>query len=145
MMLDTPTATQLSQVIAHVTAPAFLLGAVAAFISVLISRMNRIIDRSRALDAIEDDHAKAKLKSDIPRLKRRAALLNRAIYFATIAAIVTSFLVIVAFVCAYLNIPHEYGVGVLFVLSIGLFMASLFDLARESRIALHEYDHVGTS
>jgi hypothetical protein len=30
-----------------VTAPAFLLGAVAAFVSVLISRMNRIIDRSQ--------------------------------------------------------------------------------------------------
>jgi hypothetical protein len=46
MPLHTPTSTQLSQVIAQVTAPAFLLGAVAAFISVLISRMNRIsIDR----------------------------------------------------------------------------------------------------
>ena len=144
-MLDTPTATQLSQVIAHVTAPAFLLSAVAAFISVLISRMNRIIDRSQALNAIENGHAKSKLKSDIPRLKRRAALLNRAIYFATISAIVASFLVIVAFVCAYLHIPHEYGVGVLFVLSVGFFIASLFNLARESRIALHEYDHLSTS
>jgi hypothetical protein len=32
-LLDTPTATQFSQVILHVTAPAFLLGAVAAFAS----------------------------------------------------------------------------------------------------------------
>ena len=38
MPLDTPS-TQLSQVIAQVTAPAFLLGAVAAFISVLIARI----------------------------------------------------------------------------------------------------------
>ena len=37
------------------TAPSFLLGAVAAFISVLIARMNRIIDRSQALNAISDD------------------------------------------------------------------------------------------
>src|SRR5262249_51568527 len=56
MPLDTPTSTQLSQVNAQVTAPAFLLGAVAAFISVLISRMNRIIDRSQALNAIGDDN-----------------------------------------------------------------------------------------
>jgi hypothetical protein len=47
MLSDTPSVTQLSQVIGQVTAPAFLLGAVAAFTSVLISRMNRIIDRSR--------------------------------------------------------------------------------------------------
>ncbi len=69
---DTPTATQLSQVISQVTAPAFLLGAVAAFISVLISRMNRIIDRSQALnDIADDDKVKAPLKADIPRLKAR--------------------------------------------------------------------------
>jgi uncharacterized protein DUF2721 len=59
--------------------PCILLGAVAAFTSVLISRMNRIIDRLQALHAIRDDDAsKAHLKLDIPRLKRRAALLNSA-------------------------------------------------------------------
>jgi hypothetical protein len=53
--VDTPSAAQLSQVIVQVTAPSFLLGAVAAFISVLIARMNRIIDRSQALNAISDE------------------------------------------------------------------------------------------
>jgi ABC-type spermidine/putrescine transport system permease subunit I len=143
---DTPTATQLSQVISQVTAPAFLLGAVAAFVSVLISRMNRIIDRSQALNAIADDHTvKASLKSDIPRLKARAVLLNKAIFFSTISAIVTSLLVIVAFVSAYFNIAHEYGVGFLFVVALSFFTASLVNLARETRIALHEYDHFSSS
>src|SRR5215470_14136865 len=115
-----------SQVIAQVTAPAFLLGAVAAFISVLIARMNRIVDRSQALNAITDDNpGKAELKADIPRLKRRAALLNKSILFAIISAIITSILVIVAFVTAYLNVPHEYGVGLFFVLALGFFTASL--------------------
>jgi hypothetical protein len=59
MPLDAPS-TQLSQVIAQVTAPAFLLGAVAAFISVLIARMNRIVDRSQALNAITDDNPPAR-------------------------------------------------------------------------------------
>lgn len=146
MFQDNPTVTQLSLVITQVTAPAFLLGAVAAFISVLIARMNRIIDRSQALNAIQDsDSAKAQLKSDIPRLKRRAALLNRAILFATISAIVTSLLVIVAFVSAYFNLRHEYGVAVFFVIALGFFTASLVNLAREARIALHEYDHFSSS
>ena len=82
MLPDTPSVTQISQVITQVTAPSFLLGAVAAFTSVLISRMNRIIDRSQALNAISDDDApRAHLKIDIPRLRRRAALLNKAILF----------------------------------------------------------------
>jgi hypothetical protein len=146
LMLETPTTTQLTQVISQVTAPAFLLGAVASFISVLLSRMNRIIDRSQALNAIaDDDKVKSALKSDLPRLKARAALLNRAILYSTIAAIVTAILVIVAFVSAYLAIPHEYGVAVLFILALALFTASLVNLARETRIALHEYDHFGSS
>jgi len=121
MLSDTQSVTQLSQVIGQVTAPAFLLGAVAAFTSVLISRMNRIIDRSQALNAIRDDDAsKAHLKSDIPRLKRRAALLNSAILFSTVSAIITSLLVIVAFVCAFYNMPHEYAVALLFVVALGI-------------------------
>ena len=146
MLPDAPTLSQLSKVISEVTAPAFLLGAVAAFISVLIARMNRIIDRSQALHAIRtDDPAKADLKSDIPRLKQRAALLNKAILFAILSAIVTSLLVIVAFVAAYLNFPHEYGVGVLFVLALSCFTVALTNLARETRIALHEHDYFSSS
>jgi len=142
MALDTPTVTQLSQVITQVTAPAFLLGAVASFTSVLIARMNRIIDRSQALNAIGDDDAsRAHLRLDIPRLKRRAVLLNKSILFATFAAITTSVLVIVAFVCAYFNIAHEFGVGGLFILALVFFTASLVNLARETRIALHDLDH----
>jgi cytochrome bd-type quinol oxidase subunit 2 len=144
MLPETPSVTQLSEVISQVTAPAFLLGAVAAFISVLISRMNRVIERSQALNAIgDDDNVKGHLKSDIPRLKRRAALLNKAILFSTISAIITSFLVIVSFASAYLNVRHEYGW--LFILSLAFFMASLINLAREARIALHEYDHFASS
>src|SRR5262245_22370354 len=142
MLSDTPSVTQLSQVIGQVTAPAFLLGAVAAFTSVLISRMNRIIDRSQALNAIRDDDAsKAHLTLDIPRLKRSAAVLNSAILLSTISRITTSLLVVVPFVCAFYYMPHEYAVAVLFVVALGSFTVSLVYLAREARIALNELDH----
>jgi hypothetical protein len=51
------------------------------------------VDRSQALNAISDDNpGKAQSKADIPRLKRRAALLNKSILFAIISAIITSIL-----------------------------------------------------
>ncbi len=140
--METPSITQLSQIIAQITAPAFLLGAVAAFVSVLIGRMNRIVDRTQALNAIaDDDTSRVRLKSDLPRLKCRAALLNQAILFSTVSAIVTSLLVIVAFATALFNAQHEYGVAVLFVVALGFFTLSLINLAREIRIALDELDH----
>lgn len=137
----TPSLPQLSAIIGSVAAPAFLLGAVAAFISVLISRTNRIIDRSQFLHAIPESDERSYLKTDIPRLKRRAKLLNRAIFHATIAAIVTALLVIVAFVSAMLHLAHEYGVAILFVLALSFFLLSLIGLARELSIGLHDFDH----
>jgi hypothetical protein len=46
MVPDTRSVSQLSHVISQAAAPAFLLGALAAFIAVLISRLNRVIDRT---------------------------------------------------------------------------------------------------
>ena len=42
MITETPSVTHLSQVIAQAVAPAFILGALAALISVLVARLNRI-------------------------------------------------------------------------------------------------------
>jgi Protein of unknown function (DUF2721) len=136
-----PSIDQLSRIIAGVAAPAFLLGAVAAFISVLAARMNRVIERSRFLHGISDE-ARSHLKADIPRLKRRAILLNRATYYSIMCAVVTALLIILAFVSALLHLTHEYGVAVLFVIALSYFLLSLIDFARETRMALHDLDHL---
>jgi hypothetical protein len=142
MLPETPSIEQLSRIIGSVAAPAFLLGAVAAFISVLILRMNRVIDRSQFLHGIAaGDDARSFLKADIPRLKLRAALLNRSVFYATVSAIVTALLIIVAFVSALFHVAHEFGVAILFVVALGFFIMSLVNLARETRIALHDFDH----
>ncbi len=142
MITETPSVSQLSQVISQAIAPAFLLGALAAFISLLIARMNRVVDRSQSLNAIGDaDTARAHLKADLPRLKQRAALLNEAILYASISAIFATVLVIVAFVIAFFGIAHERGIAVLFIVNLGFFAAALINLARETRIALHEFDY----
>jgi hypothetical protein len=136
-----PSLNQLSSIIGSVAAPAFLLGAVAAFISVLISRMNRVIDRSQYLHKIPDSDGSSYLKADIPRLKRRAQLLNRSVLYATLSAIVTALLIILAFVSAMLHLAHEYGVAIFFIVALAFFLLALIDLARETRIGLHDLDH----
>ena len=142
MVPELPSVSQLSQVIPQAAAPAFLLGALAAFIAVLISRFNRIVDRTIVLNAIADnDAAKSRLKADLPRLMRRAAMINRAIFWAVIGSITITLMVIVAFVSAFFQIQHERGVAVLFIISLGAFVVSLVDFAREVRIALSEFDH----
>jgi len=142
MLPDTPSVGQLSHVISQAAAPAFLLGAIAAFIAILISRLNRIVDRTIVLNGISDaDTTKHRLKADLPRLMRRTAMLNRTIFWAVISSLTATVLVIVAFASALFAIQHERGVAILFVASLGAFTVSLVDFAREVRIALSEFDH----
>jgi hypothetical protein len=141
-VLPDPSMSQLSQVITQAIAPAFLLGALAAFVSVLTLRMNRVVDRSQMLNAIDDaDKTRVHLKVDLQRMKQRATLLNNATLFATLSAISATVLVMVAFVSAFFSIQHERGIAVLFVITLAFFAAALVNFARETRIALHEFDY----
>jgi len=137
MLPEVITLNQLSLVISQAAAPAFLLGAVASFLSVLVSHMSRIIDRSRAINLTPDnDPTKAGLKATLPQLKLRADLVNRAIYWAVASGISTCLLMIAAFGSAYFGIRHEPGAAILFTLSLGLFTFSLLSFAREVKIAM---------
>jgi hypothetical protein len=133
------TMNQLSLVISQAAAPAFLLGAIASFLSVLVSHMSRIVDSSRAIEAISDgDATKARLKAALPGLRARASLVHRAIFWAVGSGVSTCFLMIAGFVSAMLGLRHEPGAALLFTVSLGLFTASLIAFAREVSIALKE-------
>jgi len=137
-----PDAQQLSQVMSQATAPAFVLGAVAGFVSILLGRMTAVIDRIRSLNEIaDDDTTRAQLKSDIPRLRQRAKLLNSAVHLALASGIFTSLLLVVGFLSAFLHLQHEYGAGALFLISIALLAGALFRFGQEVRIGLSESDH----
>src|SRR5512147_2597341 len=69
---------QLTQVISHVIAPAFMLGAVTSFVSIVTGRIDVVLGRIRNLNAIpSDDLNRAHLKEDVQRLSRRLVLLRR--------------------------------------------------------------------
>jgi hypothetical protein len=141
-MAFVPDAGQLSQVMAQSTAPAFILGAVAGFTSILLGRMTNVLDRIRSLHEIaDDDTARTHLKTDIPRLRRRAKLLNTATHLALTSGICTAFLLVVGFATAYLGVRREYGAGALFAVAISLLGMALFRFGQEVRLGLSEADH----
>lgn len=132
---------QLSEVISHVVAPAFLIGAVASFVSILISRLDAVIARLRFInDVPPEGHAKSRLKADIPRLRLRAKLLQRALYLSIASGAVAAVLIINAFGAALLNRSHVWGTALLFVSSMVLLCASLFVFAMEVAKGLNEFD-----
>lgn len=132
---------QLSQIISQVVAPAFLLGAVASFVSILASRMNGVIERMRYInDLPPEGHAKSRLKQDLPRLRRRVGLLQRSLLFSIASGVAGALLIVVAFGAALLHRDHVWGTAVLFTASMVLLSIALGLLAAEVRIGLNEFD-----
>ena len=141
MLKEMLTSDQLSLVISQAAAPAFLLGAVASFLSVLVSHLGRIVDRARAITAISDNDAKgAHLKEHLPELHFRARLIIRSIYWAVGSGIAACLLMIVAFMTAYFGARHEPAAVILFTVSLLLFTTSLISFARDLRVALKQKD-----
>jgi hypothetical protein len=137
-----PDTAEISRLMSEATGPAFILGAVAAFISVLLGRMSNVVERIRSLNEIKDeDAARAHLKGDIARLRRRAKLLNNATYLALLSGMCTAFLLVVGFASAFFHLRHEYGAGLLFGLAVCLLGAALFRFGQEVKMGISEADH----
>ena len=136
-----PDANELSRVISEATAPAFVLGAVAAFVAVLLNRMTIIIERIRSLNEIADDDARGRLKSDLPRLRRRVGLLNKATHLALLSGLCTASLVVVEFATALFRLKYAYGAALLFALALVLLSGSILRFGQEIKMGLSEADH----
>ena len=137
-----PNTEELSKIFSEATAPAFLLGAVAGYVSILLGRIASVLERVRTIhDISEEDTERIRLRSDLPRLKRRADLLSRSTYLALCAGICTTSLLAVNFISAFLGLQHAPGAALLFLLAVVLLGSSLFRFAQEVRMGLSEFDH----
>jgi hypothetical protein len=143
---------RLSQVLQHAVAPAFVLGAVAAFGAILLTRIENLLLRMRVLVALAqveeaqvrpDQRTSAYPEQDVARLKRRVALLLRAVFLCLCSGITGTLLVMVAFMLGFLNVSHLYGMASLFLVTLGLLAAALVLFAKEVWIALKDYDQFG--
>jgi hypothetical protein len=137
------TLAEISHVIALATAPSFLLGAVVAFVSLLLVRAGRIFDVLKVLDETDTSHPRHKqVRRDLPLLRRRARMIHVAIAISVLSGAATALLVVIAFLGALLNVNLEAAVAVLFVLSLLLFVVALYLFAHEALLELGEFNRL---
>lgn len=141
-MLDfVPDAKLLSELFSQAIAPTFFLGAIAGFLSLMASRLSAVMQRVQALNAIAaDDPARAPLKGDLQRLKRRARFLNSGILAALYGGLCATMLLAILFVSAFFGLKHAYGAPLLFVFATFFLGFALVRFAQEARIGLSEAD-----
>lgn len=128
--------------IAHViqlsVAPVFLLSGIGAILAVMTSRLGRIIDRARLLEArLENasaDHALL-LESDLESLIRRAKLIGPAITLCTATALLVCTVIAVLFLSAFMHFDATVAVALLFVAAMSAFFLGLLWFLREILLA----------
>lgn len=136
--------TEITHVIQLSVAPAFLLVAIGTLITILSSRLNRIVDRRRLLqDRLREngDEPSSEVSREFGLLSQRSDLIYHAILSAVVGALLICLVVAGAFLGAMLSIELAEMVATLFVLAmIAMFIAwSLF--LREVFIAVRTRTH----
>ncbi len=116
---------EITRVIGMATAPAFLLGAVAGLLAVLIGRFDRL--ESRIFDC----------STDAPDavLSRRLKLSRAAISMVIFSGLMTGGMIVMVFAEALVGANYSRLIVITFVLAVNLFMLALVLLWFELRLA----------
>ena len=129
----------LAQIIQLSIAPVFLLTAIGAFLSAITTRLGRVIDRARLLEAViasEGAEENPTAISELSSLDRRMLLANRAVGLSIASALTVCALITVLFISAVSPIHLDQIVPILFILALLLLTASLTAFLLEIRISI---------
>ncbi|MEY4161216.1 MAG: hypothetical protein RLZZ136_1837 [Pseudomonadota bacterium] len=119
-------------------APVFVLVAIGNILNLLSTRLGRVVDRARQLQALHGGTSGAEhdmIVAEIRAMDQRIHLITRAIRILVISGLSIGTTVAVLFLEEMANIPLERVAAGFFLVSISLLMWGLVLFLRETRIA----------
>jgi ABC-type multidrug transport system fused ATPase/permease subunit len=132
--------TELTRTIQLAVAPVFLLTALGTLLSVLTTRLGRIVDRARVLDARRfEPHQVSELDAhndELGTLSRRRYLINYAVTCATLAALQVCILIAGAFLGFMLHRNFSLFIAGMFIGAMAAFISALLFFLREILISV---------
>ena len=130
--------TMIAQTIQLALAPVFVLVAIGSIMNILSSRLGRVVDRARQLEAryqeTEGEEHDAIVR-EIRMADRRLVLLNRAILILVASAMCIGTTVVLLFLEEFAHAGLQPVAAGVFILAITLLMAALLLFLMETREA----------
>ena len=121
-------------------APVFLLTAIGTALSVFTTRLGRVVDRARSVEAQLEGHTQAGdrtlLITELKHLDRRARLIHLALTMGTVAALMVCVLIAMAFVGYLLSVNLGVPVALTFIMAVLAFVSALVFFLREVFLAI---------
>ena len=137
MQQDTDVAA-VAHVIQLAVAPVFLLSGIGAMLSVMTTRMARVVDRARVLEreaALSEREPGPAIVAELSALSRRATLISHSITLCTTTALLICAVIAILFFGASIHINTSAAVAFLFITAMVVFFAGLVMFLREIRLA----------
>jgi len=119
-------------------APVFLLTGIGSVLNVLVTRLGRVIDRARKVEAEIDGYSPAMrgpALADLTALDRRMAVVHWAIGMCTTSALFVCILIALLFVGNFIEIKASGVVALLFIAAMGFLICGLILFLAEVQIA----------
>lgn len=131
--------TTVSHVIQLAVAPVFLLTGVGAILSVLASRLGRVVDRFRVL--LEGHHQnEPKVMREMYLLSLRASWVHRSITLCTMSALFVSIVIGALFVSSEIRLDSSHLVSLMFILAMLCLILGLSCFLREIYLSIHSFE-----
>lgn len=130
--------TTVAHVIQLAVAPAFLLTGAGAILAVLTNRLGRVVDRFRVLErslAETRRGEQAVYKKEMARLSRRARMIQWAITFCTIGALLVCTVIASLFIGAVTDVDLSGTIAAIFIAAMLAMIVGLLILLREISLA----------
>lgn len=134
MPIEDSTITGIAHVIQLAVAPVFLLSGLAAMLGVMMSRLARIVDRARKLEAEHtgaDPLAQAWIVAELKPLSKRARIIGFAITLCTVTALLVCAVIATLFLGAFFHFNPYTPVALTFIAAMFAFFIGLLAFLRE--------------
>jgi hypothetical protein len=138
MALPTAHVPEIAQIIQLSVAPVFLLAGVGAIVNAMSTRLGRVIDRARMLEAeleAADARRAERIHGELATLSKRARLIGLGVALSVVCALLVTLLLIAAFLAAFLATDFSVLLAVVFVAALAAFSGALVVFLREVLIA----------
>lgn len=119
-------------------APVFLLTAIGAILGVMANRLGRVIDRARTLEGRLESAPPAEsaaIKAHLKILSRRAKMINLALTFCTMTALLVCTVIALLFSGSFVRFDITIPVAALFIMAMVLLVLGLLWFLREVFLA----------
>lgn len=116
-------------------APVFLLAAIGTVMNVMMSRLIWVADRIERLEARMKEFATEQCRVELDWLRHRRRLAQRAVMFATVAALTISLVIAMLFISAFIKPQIGTAIAVAWIATMLLMLVALGLFVQETVVA----------